>query len=189
MAVRPKSILYVRIRSCRRRLTTKLSRLDFPLDFPLRELLLDLSKAVALKNYSHAPTRRWKEFDDMHNGLDTLRECDEQTDRIAKIISRSACITCWRVIKMERTLENSVVWSASLTDVFYFTCGSDEVDDPAAALTVPCRRELPSADEHESATLISTCLIIIIIIIKHRVPYDSHKAELALKVFQSCTKV
>jgi len=50
------------------------------------------------KNYGHAPTRRWKGFDDMYIRTDTIPECDGQTDRrmngFVITISRSACIAC-----------------------------------------------------------------------------------------------
>ena len=52
------------------------------------------------KNYSHVPTRLWKESDNMRIRLGTIPECaDRQTDRqtygFANTMSCSACITYW----------------------------------------------------------------------------------------------
>jgi len=54
------------------------------------------NEGSAQNNYGHAPTRRWKEFDDMCIRLDTIPECDGQmkgqTERFAITLSCSACI-------------------------------------------------------------------------------------------------
>jgi len=42
--------------------------------------------AVALKNSDLAPTRRWKEFDDVCIRYDRIPEYDGQTDRFSSTI-------------------------------------------------------------------------------------------------------
>jgi len=47
---------------------------------PLREFLLEFCNGGSAQKTQNAPTRWWKEFDDMCIRLDTISECNGQTD-------------------------------------------------------------------------------------------------------------
>ena len=63
----------------KRRFLSKIANFSHPLY--LREFSLNFLTALVLKRLqSDAPTRRYKEFDDMCIGFDILPQCDGQTD-------------------------------------------------------------------------------------------------------------
>jgi len=61
---------------------------------PLREFPLDFCNGGSVQKLGACPYQRWKEFDDVCIRLDTIPECDSQTERqtdgLAITISRSA---------------------------------------------------------------------------------------------------
>ena len=79
---------------------------------PLREFCLECCNGGSTQTLRFMPYQKVERV--MCVRLDTIPECDGQTDRFAKTISRSAWMACWRAIKIKLWIPSSALYLVNL---------------------------------------------------------------------------